>query len=673
MAFASLTIDLNARIANIERDMGRAAHVAETQSARMVSAFKGVATAGAGLAGLSSIMEVAGKLISVQREFDVLNSSLITVTGSSANAEKEFAWIKEFAATTPFSLAEVTGAFVKMKSLGLDASKESLASYGNTASAMGKSLNQMIEAVADASTGEFERLKEFGIKARKNGDEISLTFQGVTTTIKNSAEEITGYLTKIGNNQFAGAMATRAATLDGALSNLADTWDALFLTVSQSNTGDLIYDSVTSAAKAIEELSRIINLSTPEQEKHAEAMGGMNTAYGAFATTAQTLAVTGSNVSFVLRVLANDTVSALTATGYAMTAQFGMAKKTLDMAAEYARTQRATLDQYERSVLLGEKAANSAGTAAGGNAGKPTRSSDTKIKMPKPGKLAAERLDIIDPFGKERTAAELAARNEIIKRANDEAADEFRIFSGPAFDAETRALDDYRKRLESLISNTTLTKTEALQSNIDILNQAFFDGQIGAQQYEEAIGQLTGETNEKLKEQSNLAKELGLTFSSAFEDAALEGGKFSDVLKGIEKDVARIIVRKSVTEPIGNAVSSIFNGSSGAGGGGQNIFGSIAELFGFATGGSFTVGGSGGTDSQLVAFKATPGEMVNVQTPGQQQAGGGVTIIQNISVDSRSDRASIVQAMIQAKDLAKAEIYNSMQRGGSFARATGRA
>lgn len=38
---------------------------------------------------------------------------------------------------------------------------------------------------------------------------------------------------------------------------------------------------------------------------------------------------------------------------------------------------------------------------------------------------------------------------------------------------------------------------------------------------------------------------------------------------------------------------------------------------GFATGGSFRVGGVGGTDSQLVQFRATPGEMVDVKTPAQ--------------------------------------------------------
>jgi len=190
------------------------------------------ALAGLGLG--ASIAGLAGKLVSVQREFDVLNSSLITVTGSSANAAREMEWIKEFAASTPFQLSQVTAAFVKMKALGLDASKASLESYGNTASAMGKSLSQMIEAVADASTGEFERLKEFGIKAKKSGDEVSLTFQGVTKTIGNNAQEITKYLNDIGENQFAGAMAGRAATLDGAISNLKDTWDDLFRTVSHS-------------------------------------------------------------------------------------------------------------------------------------------------------------------------------------------------------------------------------------------------------------------------------------------------------------------------------------------------------------------------------------------------------------------------------------------------------
>lgn len=41
------------------------------------------------------------------------------------------------------------------------------------------------------------------------------------------------------------------------------------------------------------------------------------------------------------------------------------------------------------------------------------------------------------------------------------------------------------------------------------------------------------------------------------------------------------------------------------------------DLQGFQNGGDFRVGGAGGTDSQLVAFRATPNETVSVRTPGQ--------------------------------------------------------
>ncbi|KKM72181.1 hypothetical protein LCGC14_1423020, partial [marine sediment metagenome] len=53
------------------------------------------------------------------------------------------------------------------------------------------------------------------------------------------------------------------------------------------------------------------------------------------------------------------------------------------------------------------------------------------------------------------------------------------------------------------------------------------------------------------------------------------------------------------------------------------------SLGGFQEGGSFTVGGSGGPDSQPVNFMATPGERVDVTPSGQ---GGGITININAPV-----------------------------------------
>lgn len=46
----------------------------------------------------------------------------------------------------------------------------------------------------------------------------------------------------------------------------------------------------------------------------------------------------------------------------------------------------------------------------------------------------------------------------------------------------------------------------------------------------------------------------------------------------------------------------------------------------FATGGSFTVGGTGGIDTQMVSFMATPGEMVDVRKPGTSGPASEITI-----------------------------------------------
>nr|WP_314540147.1 DUF4214 domain-containing protein [uncultured Massilia sp.] len=251
MIAGALEIQLRADIARLQRDMDDARRVvggAMDSITRVVSVARGAL---AGLAAGFSLGALAHQVVDAQREFDKLNASLITATGSTANAAGAFKALQAFAATTPYSVAEATEAFIKMRNLGLDPSEKALRSYGNTAAAMGKGLNQMIEAVADAATGEFERLKEFGITAKQNGDKVSLTFQGMTSTIGNNANEIQGYLRKLGDVDFAGAMDRRADTLDGAISNLGDSWNGLVLKVSQSGIGDALRGAVSQLSDAL--------------------------------------------------------------------------------------------------------------------------------------------------------------------------------------------------------------------------------------------------------------------------------------------------------------------------------------------------------------------------------------------------------------------------------------
>ncbi|WP_299077943.1 tape measure protein [uncultured Paraglaciecola sp.] len=208
-----------------------------------------------GLAGIGGFGALLGGIVSTNTEMQTLKASLKTVTGSADAASKAFSKIEKFAITTPFDLNQWTEAFIKMKALGLDPSEAALTSYGNTASAMGKDLNQMIEAVADAATGEFERLKEFGIKAKSQGDQVSFTFQGVTTTVKKNAAEITGYLKSIGNENFGGAMNDQMNNLKPAFSNLSQAFQKLAVSIGEAGLNEMITGMATSMTAFVNSFS----------------------------------------------------------------------------------------------------------------------------------------------------------------------------------------------------------------------------------------------------------------------------------------------------------------------------------------------------------------------------------------------------------------------------------
>jgi tape measure domain-containing protein len=101
---------------------------------------------------------------------------------------------------------------------------------------------------------------------------------------------------------------------------------------------------------------------------------------------------------------------------------------------------------------------------------------------------------------------------------------------------------------------------------------------------------------------------------------------FKDMADSIISDLIRMQVKKSITGPLSAGIDEIISS-----GGSSGILSGIGGALGFASGGSFKVGGVGGPDSQLVPLRLTPGEVVNVKKGGQ---GGGmgvpnITIINN--------------------------------------------
>lgn len=145
------------------------------------------------------------------------------------------------------------------------------------------------------------------------------------------------------------------------------------------------------------------------------------------------------------------------------------------------------------------------------------------------------------------------------------------------------------------------------------------------------------EAEKRGKEGEDFARRMGLTFVSAFEDAVVSGKKLSDVFKALEKDIAKVIFRKSVTEPMGTWAEGMLKGF-GIGGG-------VAGAEGGGIGGWMSGAGNwlsslfgGGVPAYATGTDYVPkdglaylhrGEKV---VPADRNNGGGITI--NMTVNT---------------------------------------
>lgn len=296
-------IDLTRGRGEIDR-LRQSLRDAQNATSGLAGAAGTLKSAFAGLAIGAVIQEAVSQLMNAQREFDKLHTSLVTMTGSTKAAGEAYKVLQEFAASTPYSLNEVTNAFITLKARGLDPSEKALRSYGDTAAGLGKPLQSVIEAVADAVNGDFERTKEaFNVKASKMGSQVAMTFKGITTMVQNNAEEIEKYLIGIGEVNFAGGMERQSKTLDGALSNLGDTWNELLMTVNKNGVGDAMQASVLAASSALKDFGAMIDAVGGKLDEEGKQVSANSDLHNALSFTFKALTYSGTLVYGVLKAI----------------------------------------------------------------------------------------------------------------------------------------------------------------------------------------------------------------------------------------------------------------------------------------------------------------------------------------------------------------------------------
>lgn len=199
---------------------------------KRVEGFAKTAGIAAGIATTALVggFTLLGKsVLSTSAQFETYQATLETIEGSAEKAKASLDWIADFAKKTPYDVAGVTESFVKLKAYGIDPiANDSLRILGDTAASMGKPLNAAVEMFADASSMEFERLKEFGLRAKQAGDEVTFSWdkngKTLTKTVKKNGEDVRKFILENLGERFSGAMDRQSRTWAGMMSNLGETW-----------------------------------------------------------------------------------------------------------------------------------------------------------------------------------------------------------------------------------------------------------------------------------------------------------------------------------------------------------------------------------------------------------------------------------------------------------------
>jgi len=238
------------------RDLKRATREGRSE----LDKFKTTAVNVAGtLAGAYGAATTARAIFDTTKEVERLSSQLAVAMGGMEAGSRKFDQLNKFASDVGVNVQEVTRAFVQLRNVGLNPSEEAILSYMNTAGATGKSLEQFVEAVADATMGQFERLNEFGIKAQKEGSKIAIRFRGTTKLVEDNASAIEQYMIALGQNEFGGFVINQLDGVNDALADLNNQWTDSVKRMNDAGLGENIAKGIGVATDALAGLTDFID------------------------------------------------------------------------------------------------------------------------------------------------------------------------------------------------------------------------------------------------------------------------------------------------------------------------------------------------------------------------------------------------------------------------------
>ncbi len=394
----------------------------------------------------------------------------------------------------------------------------------------------------------------------------------------------------------------------------------------------------------------------------------MKSGFDALATVFETVAVLGVNVAYVLTQIVEE-INGLAVQAVAIAhLDFDSAKSFgLQMKANAAAA-RVEVDRLSESILNARKRA--ADPIEAGNAQK---APDVTALLAKPKAIPKDKSDklrdsaqkMIDEWSPLELQWNLKAEdfeggaNADIKKWQAESQEKLDQLVAKYKDLAD-PVEKYRKEIElitALEKTGNLSPEEASAARLRVWEQQ---------------ARAVDEVNGKVTKQKGLVEELGLTFSSAAEDAIVNFKSLGDVINSIGRDILKYFVRQSITKPLleslgnSNLISDSISFFSG-----KAVFAANGHAFGpsglipFANGGvvdsptpfKFSQGagvmGEDGPEA-ILPLKRGAGGKLGVAADGVSGGGVSVTIINNApaQVSTRQTSDGGLEVLIDAVDAA---------------------
>jgi phage-related minor tail protein len=309
---------------------------------------------------------------------------------------------------------------------------------------------------------------------------------------------------------------------------------------------------------------------------------------------------------------------------------------------------------------------------------------------------AAQATDELTAAMKRRDEALTAT----VKKAKTEKPDDDLLAAAKVAMEFEKAQDAAAKGAERVLNSLDPARAalSAYTANVEALNVALDAGALSQEQFAAGIDlaeKSYSEAQKKLADAGQSTDQVFAKLSSSFEAALTSGKSLGDVFKALTDDLAKLIIKLTITEPLARAVKDAFNGAGGSGGImesiGSAIFGAPVK---HAMGGVMTSDGpvplrkyaKGGiaNSPQMALFGEGAGAEAFVPLPDGRRipvqmsgGGGGVTIghIDARGADAGVERRiqqGVAMAVEMGSRLGEQRVYAAANRGGAAARTLGR-